>query len=201
MLLENKMSLNLDAAAFALMGIKQIPVAVTTVYDGRTNGLITLSGAPAGIIPEAPLALVSITKFNFSHDLILKSGIFTIHALGASDELIEPSLEIMRILGGCSGRDIDKIAKLKTKLGATGAPILLDTLAYVEVKVTGSLDNEENTIFVGKVVAAGKLHSGKRLDINEAWVKLGKEWTDAYEAHHEPQLNHCREVRGLPIPA
>jgi flavin reductase (DIM6/NTAB) family NADH-FMN oxidoreductase RutF len=194
------MSVDLKAAAYTMIGLKPIPVAVTTIHDGRTNGLMSLSAGAAGIVPEAPRVTISITKFNFSHDLILNSGVFTIHVLSNGEELTEASLDIIRALGGPSGRDGDKLAGLRTKEGVTGAPILLDALTYVEARVTGSLDNDENTIFVGDVVAAEKLSSGGRMNVGEAWNGLGPEWAAAYDAGHEPQVNHCREMRGLSIP-
>lgn len=194
------MTVDLQAAAYTMIGLRPIPVAVTTVHDGTANGLMSLSGGPAGIIPESPRVMVSITKYNFSHDLILDGGVFTIHVLGSSDELIESSLEIIRTLGGRTGRDGDKLGDLRVKEGVTGAPILLDALTYVEARVTGSLDNDENSIFVGDVVSAERLNRGGRLDIGEAWTKLGTEWTQWYDENHEPQIEHCRQMRGLPTP-
>lgn len=188
----------LDAAGFAMAGLRPIPVAVTTAHGGRSNGLITLSGGPASIVPEAPRAMVGITKYNFSHDLIARSGAFTIHVLGGSDDLLEASIEIIRSLGGRSGRDGDKLAHLRTKDGVTGAPILLDALGYVECRVTGSYDNDENTTFYGDVVASERLGRGPKLDIGLAWAKLGTDWTDEYERTHEAQVAHSREMRGLP---
>jgi flavin reductase (DIM6/NTAB) family NADH-FMN oxidoreductase RutF len=188
---------SLKAAAFAMTGLRPVPVAITTVHGGRSNGLISLSGGPASIVPEAPRVMVGVTKYNFSHDLILASGVFTIHVLGSSAELLESSLDIIRALGGRSGREGDKLAGLRTRLGITGAPILLDALTYVEARITGSLDNEENTIFVGDVVAAERLHAGGRLDIATAWAGLGPEWVDEYERNHEPQVAHSRAMRGL----
>jgi flavin reductase (DIM6/NTAB) family NADH-FMN oxidoreductase RutF len=162
--------------------------------------LIALSGGPASVIPEAPRATIGVTKYNFSHDLILAGGVFTIHVLGNAPEIVDASIEIIRALGGRSGRDGDKLGGLRTRPGVTGAPILLDALSYVEARVTGSLDNEENTIFVGDVVAAERLHRGEKLAIGEAWSRLGKAWTDQYEHDHGAQVNHCRQMRGLPIP-
>ena len=188
---------DLDAFAFTMQGLRPIPVAVTTVHEGRSNGLMSLSGGSAGIIPEAPRATVSITKYNFSHDLILDGGVFVIHVLSAEPELLDASLEIIRVLGGRTGREGDKIGEVATTTGVTGAPILSQALSYVECRVTGSLDNDENTVFVGDVVGAERLHSGRRLDIGSAWSGLGKEWTDRYEENHEPQIEHSRRMRGL----
>jgi flavin reductase (DIM6/NTAB) family NADH-FMN oxidoreductase RutF len=188
------------AAAFTLAGLRSVPTAITTSHGGRDNGLIVLSGGPASVIPEAPRFTVGITKYNFSHDLILGSGVFVLHTLGAAPELVEGSIDIIRALGGSSGRDGDKLSGLRTRPGITGAPILLDALSYVEVRVTGSLDNEENTIFVGDVVAGEQLHRGPKLTVGEAWGRLGSAWTDEYEHNHEDQIDHCRTMRGLPIP-
>jgi flavin reductase (DIM6/NTAB) family NADH-FMN oxidoreductase RutF len=191
---------DLGAYAFTMQGLRPIPAAVTTVADGSANGLISLSAGPAGIVPEAPRAMVSITKYNFTHDLILAGGVFVIHVLSNAPESLDASLEIIKALGGRSGRDGDKLSGLRTNPGTTGAPVLLDSLSYVEVSLTGSLDNQENTIFVGDVVAAGRLQRGGRLTIGEAWSKLGVEWTAAYELGHEAQIAHSRAMRGLPDP-
>jgi flavin reductase (DIM6/NTAB) family NADH-FMN oxidoreductase RutF len=193
------MSLDLKAAAFTFQGLSPIPVAVTTTFEGRDNGLISLSGRAASVIPEAPRGTVSITKYNFTHDLIARSGVFTIQVLGAAPELLETSLDILMTLGGSSGRDGDKIASLETKAGVTGAPILLGALSYVECVVTGSLDNEENSIFVGDVVGAARLHGGPKLDLGTAWPALPGAWLAEYEANHHPQEDHCRQMRGLEL--
>ncbi len=190
----------LKASAFSMTGLRPIPVAVTTAFGGRANGLITLSGGPASIVPEAPRVMVGITKYNFSHDLIASSGVFTIHVLASAADLVEASIEIIRSLGGSSGRDGDKLDGLRQRNGVTGAPILLDALSYVEARVVTSLDCDENTIFVGDVVAAERLNSGGRLDIGEAWGRLGSDWVNEYERNHEAQVDHCRTMRGLPIP-
>ena len=195
------MPLDLAVANNALAGLRPYPVAVTTVDDGRTNGLMSLSGGSAGIVPEAPRATVSITKYNFTHDLILDGGIFVIHVLGGAPEVLDESLDILMTLGGSSGRDGDKLAGLRTKPGVTGAPVLLGALTYVECRVTGSLDNDENTIFVGDVVAAERLNPGGRLTVGEAWGKLPPEWIEQYDRNHHAQVDHCRTMRGLPIPS
>jgi len=192
------MTLDLAAAQFTFQGLRPIPVAVTTTAGGRTNGLMSLSGGAAGIVPEAPRATVSITKYNFTHDLLLDGGVFAMHVLSNAPELLETSLTILMALGGTSGRDGDKLAGLDAKVGVTGSPILLGALSYVEAVVTASLDNDENTIFVGDVVAAERLNAGRKLDIGEAWAKLPPEWVETYERNHVAQVDHSRRMRGLP---
>ncbi len=187
-----------DAADYMLGGLRPYPVAVTTVHGGRANGLMSLSAGSASIVREAPRAMISLTKYNLTHDMVLGSGIFAMHLLCADEDVIDESLRILMTLGGSSGRDGDKLATLDTKPGVTGAPVLVGALAYVEARVVGTLDNEENTVFIGDVVASEHLRpGGKRLHINDAWKRLPREWIAQYERNHVPQLHDARRRRGL----
>ncbi|MEE2059155.1 flavin reductase family protein [Rhodococcus artemisiae] len=189
------MTLDTDAANRALAGLRPFPVAITTINGGIANGLMSLSAGSASIIPEAPRATISLTKYNKTHDMVLESGIFVMHMLSSEEDQIDKSLEILMTLGGSSGRDGDKISKLRTKTGVTGAPILLDAHSYVEARVSASLDVQESTIFVGDVVGAEILNDGGRLRIGDAWDKLPKEWIEQYDANHVPQLENARARR------
>jgi flavin reductase (DIM6/NTAB) family NADH-FMN oxidoreductase RutF len=189
------MAIDLAAADKVLAGLRPFPVAVTTIDGGFANGLMSLSAGSASIVPELPRATVSLTKFNRTHDMLINSGIFVMHMLSAGPDEVDASMDIMMTLGGSSGRDGDKMAKLRTRPGLTGAPILLDAHSYVECRITGSLDNDENTIFVGDVVAAEVFSTEQRLRIGEAWGKLPHEWVEQYEANHEPQLQSARDLR------
>ncbi len=192
------MTLDLSAADYTLSGLRPFPVAVTTVDEGRTNGLISLSAGSASIVPEAPRVTISLTKYNLTHDMVMRSGVFAMHLLAATpDDALERSLAIIMGLGGRSGRDGDKLAPFAVKAGVTGAPILLDALSYVEGRVVGSLDAEENTVFLADVVAAERFGTGERLRIGPAWQTLPKEWIERYETNHAAQLEHARRSRGL----
>lgn len=189
------MTLDLDAANCTLSGLRPFPVAVTTVSQGRVNGLISLSAGAAAIVPEGPRVTIALTKYNLTHDLIEESGVFVMHLLGNDADLLPLSLAIIMTLGGSSGRDGDKLAGLRTKPGVTGSPILLDALSYVEARVIKSLDADESTIFLADVVGSERLSRGGRLNIGEAWAKLPKEWLEQYEHNHIPQLENARERR------
>ena len=191
------MVMDFKAADYTLGGLRPFPVAVTTISQGRANGLMSLSAGSAGIIFEAPRVTISLTKYNLTHDMVLESGVFVMHLLSNEPDIIDASLAILMGLGGRSGRDGDKMAGFATKPGETGAPILLDALSYVEARVCGTLDNDENTIFVGDVVGAEFLRKGGRLNIGEAWSKLPKEWLEQYEHNHVGQLEDAKRRRGL----
>ena len=142
---------------------------------------------------------ISLTKYNFTHDLIRESGVFAMHLLGADEDLLERSLAIIMGLGGRSGRDGDKMGAFDTKPGVTGAPILLDAHSYVEGRVVGELVNEENTIFLADVVGAEQLRPGSRLNIGTASRTLLRSEVEAYERNHihqdergPPRARACR---------
>src|ERR1700724_1129592 len=115
------MTIDHEAANAVLAGLRPFPVAVTTIDDGFANGLMSLSAGAASIVPELPRATVSLTKYNRTHDMLVNSGIFVMHMLSADPDEIHNSMKILMTLGGSSGRDGDKIARLRTKPGITGA--------------------------------------------------------------------------------
>ena len=192
------MTVDTKTANALMAGLRPFPVAITTISQGRTNGLMSLSAGSAGIIDEAPRFQFGLTKYNFTHDLVLESGVAAMHFLAAEESLLDASLAILMGLGGSSGRDGDKMAQFRTKEGVTGVPILLDALGYVEGRVVHSVDNDENTVFICDVVASEKLAGGPKLDIGKAWSRLPSSWTEQYERNHIHQTNDARRRRGLP---
>jgi flavin reductase (DIM6/NTAB) family NADH-FMN oxidoreductase RutF len=191
------MPLDLEAIDATLGGLQTFPTAITTVANGRANGLIVLSAAPGGIVPDLPRITVNLTKYNLTHDLLLESGVFAVHLLGSDAEVVDTSLEIIMGLGGSSGRDGDKLGTFRTTTRETGAPILLGAWSYVEARVVKAFDADEHTIFLGDVVAAERLHRGRRLTIGDAWSKLPPDWIRNYERNHVAQIEHARRCRVL----
>jgi flavin reductase (DIM6/NTAB) family NADH-FMN oxidoreductase RutF len=193
---------DLDVANWTLSGMWEFPIAITTTYEGQRNGLISLFTSNASTVPEAPRVLITLSKYNLTHDLVSASGVFAVHLLAAEpDSVLDRSLDMIRVLGGNSGRNMDKLAGFETTDGVTGCPILADALCYVEGRVIGKLETEENTIFLGDVVAAGRLRNGERLRNGPSRSLLGQEWTDYYYGTRLPNLiADARRRRGLPAP-
>jgi flavin reductase (DIM6/NTAB) family NADH-FMN oxidoreductase RutF len=190
--------MDLDAANFTLGGLRMYPLAVTTRRGDVTNGLIALSGGSGSIVADLPRAMIGLSKYNLTHDLVMQSGVFAMHLLAADPaDRLDASLSIIMALGAASGRDGDKLATLETKEGATGSPILTDALSYVEGRVVNSMDCEENTVFLADVVAAERLHDGHRLNVGDAWKALPPEWLETYERNHAPQAADARRRRRL----
>ena len=74
--------------------------------------MVAGTGVFASLVPDAPRILVEITKTSLTHDLVLVSRVFALHALPATpDDALRTSLSLVRTLGMRSGHDGDKMAR------------------------------------------------------------------------------------------
>jgi flavin reductase (DIM6/NTAB) family NADH-FMN oxidoreductase RutF len=163
-------------------------VAITTAHGGQANGQIAVSALNASILRERPRVLIDIWKANFTHHLLLESGVFALHLLG------ERNLNLIEQLGLRSGRDDDKLAGLRQETRQTGSPILLDTLSYLEARVRATLDAGDMTVFLADILDGGILTPGAPLTWPAARTLIPPDWLARYDAHQA----HQRDVaRGL----
>jgi flavin reductase (DIM6/NTAB) family NADH-FMN oxidoreductase RutF/rubredoxin len=124
---------------------------VSSFKEGKFNGQI--ANTIFQITSEPPTIAVSINKKNLTWEYIKDSGVFTASVLGQ-----EAPMVFIGKFGFKSGRDIDKFEGTNYKIGTTGAPIVTDnSIAYLEARVTGSLDVGTHTIFIGLVVEGSVL--------------------------------------------
>jgi flavin reductase (DIM6/NTAB) family NADH-FMN oxidoreductase RutF len=173
-------------------------LAVTTRHQDRDNGLIATTGVFASLVPEAPRVLVELAKASLTHDLVLGSRVFALHLLPAApDDALAASLSLVHTLGMRSGHQGDKMATIPTRPGVTGAPILMETLTYVEARVVSTLDAGELTIFLADVVEGGRLREGAPLTISVLRERLPQEWHAEWAANRERQVSEARRRRGL----
>jgi len=102
------------------------------------------------ITAEPPQVAISINKQNLTHEYIKKSKVFAASILSE-----KAPMTLIGNFGFKSGKDIDKFKDINYKIGKTKAPIVTDgSLAFVEGKITDSIDCGTHTIFIGKVVDA-----------------------------------------------
>jgi flavin reductase (DIM6/NTAB) family NADH-FMN oxidoreductase RutF len=173
-------------------------LAVTTAHAGRANGQIAVAGLSASILPEAPRVLIELWQTNYTHDLILASGVFALHLLPAApDESLDTSLDLIRVLGFRSGREGDKLSNIAWTPGVTGSPILADALSYVEARMVAMLDGGEMTVFLGDVVAGRRLRAGDPFTWPAARERMNAAWLAEYEASQERQRAAARRLRGF----
>ncbi len=119
-------------------------VTVVTTRHGETPIGITASSFTS-LSLDPPLVLVSLNKRLFTHNVIAESGYFAVNVLSARQ------LDLGMRFAGMRPEIKDRFAGLNTTLAATGAPLLPDSLAWVDCNVWAMYDGGDHTIFVGEV--------------------------------------------------
>ena len=118
-----------------------VAVATATAPDGRPCGLT--ANAFCSVSLEPPLILVCVEHDADSHDCIRAAGTFAINILNDQNE---------RLARHFAGDNHDeKFAGVAWRVGAAGAPILDDALAWVECRLHAEHPGGDHTIFVGAV--------------------------------------------------
>ncbi|MFO7637998.1 MAG: rubredoxin [bacterium] len=158
---------DLDLTAFRLASYG---LYLVTARDGeKRNGCLINTFLQ---VAEQPCVVaMSVSKNNFTHDMVVKTGKFGIQVLEQ-----DTPLKFLGLFGFKSGRDEDKFAAIDWRDGRDGSPVVLDhTLASFEVRVTATVDCGTHTLFIGNTVRSERLKSGEPLTY--AWyhqVKGGK---------------------------
>ena len=123
---------------------------VTTRLEDVVNGMTASWVSQVSLKPL--LVMVSIAPSRYSHRLIQESGIFAINVLDSTQA------ELGKRFGYKSGRQVDKFAGLEWTTAATGAPILPQAYAYLDLKLKDTCTAGDHTLFLGEVVAAKIQH-------------------------------------------
>jgi flavin reductase (DIM6/NTAB) family NADH-FMN oxidoreductase RutF len=124
---------------------------VTAADGGRRGGLIATTVSQASIVDAMPRQLITVDKRHNTHALIEGSGAFAMHLID------ETQLDLVWRFGLQSGRNIDKLAGLQFRIGATGSPLLAEALAWFDCRVEARMDTGDRTVYLAAVVD-GRLH-------------------------------------------
>jgi len=120
---------------------------VTSAADSRRGGFIATFVSQASIVPEMPRVIVGVSRQHYTWELIEASNSFAAHLLG------EDNLSWVWRFGLHSGRDIDKLSGVASRLGETGSPILADAACWLDCRVESRLDTGDRTVYLARVVA------------------------------------------------
>lgn len=130
---------------------------VTSHLNNKPNGQI--SNALIQVTAEPPEVALCLHKEELTYEYIMKSGVFAVSILDK-----ETPMELIRLFGYKTGRNLDKFSDIKFREGITGCPIVTENaVAVFEVKVTKTLDVHTHSIFVGSVINAEVLKSAEPL--------------------------------------
>jgi flavin reductase len=124
---------------------------VTTAGNGKMTGLT--ANAVASLSLNPPLVLVAIDHRAGSYDELKENRCFAMNILAADQEAISQRFATP------GPKDF---SGLSYSTAVTGAPILADTLGYVDCKVVDILSGGDHDIFVGEIVA-GDARDGEPL--------------------------------------
>lgn len=176
--------LKIEDTSYPLLRHLTLPVvAITTSAGGRTNGMIANSAQRASLVPTLPRISMYISKPNHSHDLIYTSGVFGLHLLRRDQ------WDLIWHLGLQSGRDVDKLASVETRVGTLGGPLLTDVAAAFECRVINAMDAGAATFFLGEVVDARMSPAGEVMTSDYFRAHMPAEQKRIYEA----RLAHAME--------
>lgn len=113
-----------------------------------------LSNTVVQISPDPATMLISVSKKNYTHEMISESGVFTISIIST-----ECGMTDIGFFGFRTGRDFDKFKESNFELGKNGAPYLKDRMiGYIECEVLRSVDSDSHTLFIGTVTEAELLN-------------------------------------------
>ncbi|MBT3392843.1 MAG: flavin reductase family protein [Elusimicrobiaceae bacterium] len=102
---------------------------------------------------------VAIHKENLTYEFIKASKVFSVCSLRKGTSMV-----FVGNFGFRTGRDFDKFAKVKHKIGKTGSPLILEnTLACFEVDVEKEIDLGEHVLFIGKPCSCENILDGEPL--------------------------------------
>jgi flavin reductase (DIM6/NTAB) family NADH-FMN oxidoreductase RutF len=118
---------------------------ITTRADEMIYGLTAT--AFSSLSAEPPLVFVCINRKTRTHPLIESSGIFCVNFLAA---------DMKHVSDRFAGRvpDEERFKDLAHRSVATGAPVLLDAIAYLDCRVHAAHAAGDHTIFIGMVQAS-----------------------------------------------
>jgi ferric-chelate reductase [NAD(P)H] len=127
---------------------------VASNVEGRMNGQVV--NTLIQVTSDPPRVGVIINKNNFTHELILKSRVFSASILEENTPMT-----FLGPFGFRSGRDIDKLSKVAFKAGITGCPLIIEhALSVLEAAVIQQIDLGSHTVFIGDVISSELLKKG-----------------------------------------
>ncbi len=139
--------------------LRKIPhgLYICGVKDGEELNGFTVSWLMQSSF-EPPLVVNCIKKDTGSHEMLKKTGVFTISFLESGQKDMAAKFFKPQSRVGNKFADVDFYEGVET-----GCPIISDSLGYVECKVIGSVEQGDHSVFVAQVIGAGIHREGEPL--------------------------------------
>lgn len=128
-------------------------VTVVTTDGPAGKGGLT-ANAVASLSLDPPLVLVAVAKSAGSYAEIKQNGCYAINILALAQE------DVSKRFATPGPKDF---SGFRWKTAVTGAPILEDSLGYVDCRMQSILPGGDHDIFVGEIVAGDARDEGEPL--------------------------------------
>lgn len=130
---------------------------LTTGKGEETHGMIVSWASQVSF--EPPLIMIAIRKNRPTHSMIIKNKNFTLNILEKQQSHLVSQFKIPDAK--------ERFKGLKCIPGKTGAHIVGDALAYIECELYQTIDVNDHTLFIGRMVDGGVLNQGYPLSVQE----------------------------------
>lgn len=111
---------------------------------------------------DPPMVAVAVENDGASVAMMRENRVFSVNVFDAGQRR-----EAGR-LARPHARAPEKIDEFAYREGITGAPLLEETLGYVECRIVDEVAAGDHTLFIGEVVDAGTFHEGEPLTMKDA---------------------------------
>src|ERR1041384_7174837 len=140
---------------------------VTSIYAGEQYGMTVNSFTSISL--EPPLVSVTLKRLTHTHDLVVKSGMFSVTILTAAQK------ELSDLFAGKMPYVTNRFDNVETETISLDSPVFKDGMAYFDCRVVNSIPVGENTLFIAEVLDARGEGGGNPLVYhNREYWKLTK---------------------------
>jgi len=115
-------------------------------YESKINGMT--AAWVNQVSSQPPIISVAIGKSHYTSELISKAKSFSVNILSSEQ------MELARKCGFTSGRDQDKLREEEISYQTTGSPILSNSAAYLDCKLSHQIEIGDHILFIGEVIGA-----------------------------------------------
>jgi flavin reductase (DIM6/NTAB) family NADH-FMN oxidoreductase RutF len=161
------MALDPEKLRHAMRGWTTGVAIVTSIYEDQQYGMTVNSFTSIAL--EPPLICVTLKRLTHTHDLVVKSGMFSVTILTSAQK------ELSDRFAGKMPNITDRFEGLQTETITLDSPVFKEGMAYFDCVVVSSIPVGENTLFVAEVVDARGEGRGEPLVYhNREYWKLTK---------------------------
>jgi flavin reductase (DIM6/NTAB) family NADH-FMN oxidoreductase RutF len=140
---------------------------VTAIYEDQQYGMTVNSFTSISL--EPPLISVALKQLTHTHELIVKSGMFSVTILEAAQK------ELSDRFAGKLPNITNRFDSVQTETISLNSPVFKNGMAYFDCRVLSSIPVGENTLFVAEVLDARGEGAGEPLVYhNREYWKLTK---------------------------